>query len=202
LEPPASAFFRPFNRYLNRADDAATSSAFVDFGDRGTQIIISRGNNIVFLKRHALGGFELDQRVAERLELPVEDAAALRRQHLFTTTDVSDTSRSSEILDAIQPALDQLGKEIALCLRYCAVTFRGDRPSNIVCGGSEAGSKRQLQNLSRVTEIPILPADPLRGVSVGALSLLADGQVPAEWTTAVGLALKSRRRSQVEKAVA
>lgn len=202
LEPPANAFFRPFNRFLNRADDAETSSAFIDMGDRGTQIIITRGNNIVFLKRHALGGSELDQRVAAKLDVTLEEAAALRRKHLCGSTGGNDGARSNEIFEAIQPSLDQLGKEIALCQRYCAVTFRGDRPANIICGGSEAGSRQVLQHLARVTETPMVLADPLRGLTVGDASPLAQVQDPAEWTTAVGLALKSRRRTPVEKAVA
>jgi len=98
---------------------------------------------------------------------------------------------ADEILTAIQPAVEQLGKEIGLCLRYCAVTFRGPRCESVTCVGGEARSAELLTRLSQAVGVPLRQGHPLRGaVGDGIFSPHElSGGLP-EWTVALGLALK------------
>jgi len=98
---------------------------------------------------------------------------------------------TDDILTAIQPAVEQLGKEIGLCLRYCAVTFRGPRCESVTCVGGEARNAELLNRLSQAVGVPVRQGHPLRGVVGDGIFSPQElsGGLP-EWTVALGLALK------------
>jgi type IV pilus assembly protein PilM len=196
MEPAANSFFRPFERFLQRASDAPRSNAFVDLGGRGSRIIIAQGGNIVFLKTCPVGGEVFDDLVAQALSIAPRRAGALRRRCLQAEGDSPVQSDRASVMEAVKPALDQLGKEIGLCLRYFAVTFRGERPERLTCGGSEVTSPAVLDHLAEVVQMPVEVGEPWRGIDCRGLFSDADlaSGLP-EWTAAVGLALKDTRRA-------
>ena len=200
MEPSFNALFRPFERYLRRASDAEQSNAYVDIGGLGSRIIVTRGVEVAFVKTCPVGGAMLDERVAQRLSLDQASAAELRR-NCMRDTDVSDSERK-EVHEAIRPALEQLGKEIGLCLRYCAVTFRGDRPDMVVCGGSEAGGDVVQRFLSEVTHMPVETADAFRDIDCQNVFGSQGAERPWDWSVAVGLGLKRRRLAATEASAA
>lgn len=194
------AVFRTFERYLRRTDDQEQVNVFADIGWSGTRIIVSRGDRIAFTKSFEEGGAKFDQRVSESLSVDPAEAAELRRQVSAerqaddeagsgsgtTTTGVTETVRA-----AMRPALEQLGKEIGLCLRYYAVTFRGRRPDIITCVGGESLDPYALEFLSEVTGLPCRVGFPLRSMSDVTAVARSDPDGPqADWATVAGLALK------------
>jgi type IV pilus assembly protein PilM len=201
IESCTHAFFRPFARFLERSDDAEQASAFVDIGGRGSRIIIARGSEIVFLKGCPVGGEAIDRAAAEALSLPIEQASTLRMRLLSAEGDGDE--RAAKVRDAIGPILDQLGKEIGLCLRYYAVTFRGERPDQIGGGGAEFAFPYVAQRLSESTQLPVNVAPSLRGI--GHEGVFDDAEVASglpEWSVAIGLALRGQRLVAKELKVA
>ena len=93
--------------------------------------------------------------------------------------------------DAIRGEVDLLGKEIALCLRYCSVTFRGVRPQSVTLTGGEAHDPAVVTLLGEHLNMPCAVAHPLRGIDTSAVDLGGDrrGRL-AEWTLCAGLAAR------------
>jgi len=78
--------------------------------------------------------------VADRLSVDLPKASELRRQDVAARSDGAEPTgeidaTSVEAVNAVVRAgWEQLGKEISLCLRYYAVTFRGHRPDVVMLG--------------------------------------------------------------------
>ena len=203
MEYGANAFFRPFERFLERESDAEFTGTYVDIGHSGSRIIIVRGNNIVFLKNCSSGGRSLDELVANKLGITTDEAWEERHRILTEHEDWKANERAAEIVSAMTPGLDQLGKEIGLCLRYYAVTFRGEKPDRIVFGGSEVSHHAVREYLTEATQMEVVTGDPFRGIKIPQQleDVFAESGLP-EWTTAIGLALKNARRVNKEVKVA
>lgn len=199
------AVFRGFERFFRRDEDRGKVNAFVDLGYSGTRVIISRGSDLIFFKAIPVGGERFDELVSERLDLTLEDARQIRTQSSPSFEGPpGESGRESPggppggnntrhaVLDAIRPALDQLGKEIALCLRYCSVTFRGLRSELITAVGGEARNRDMLRVLSDHVNVPFRVGEPMRNVTTECGADTPDRRAgQPEWATAVGLALKS-----------
>ncbi len=204
IDAPPCAVFRVFEQFLQRAEDVNEVNVFLDVGCGGTRVLVTRGKDIVFFKSIAVGGRRFDQLTATGLGLTVHEAAELRiRLHrqgaVETAGQESDTlgdelvgeSMRQAVLQAVRPAYEQLAKEIALCLRYCSVTFRGMRPEAVTVVGGEACMQDMLRVLADQLNLQFRTGRPLK--HTGMEKLLAgterrNGQ--PEWATALGLALK------------
>jgi type IV pilus assembly protein PilM len=194
------AAFRPFERFLRREADADEVNAFVDLGYSGTRITVVRGREIVFLKTFDIGAARFDGLVSEHLSIDPQEARDLRRRLAAAEQELAEpqdepvpTATRKEAWQAIRPAADQLGKELALCLRYCAVTFRGPRCQSVTCVGGGALGAGLLEQLGEAMGVPARKGHPLRNVACDGVFSMADqctGQ--PEWATAFGLALKPR----------
>lgn len=194
------AVFRGFERFLRRTEDANESNLFVDLGYSATRVIVSRGPEIIFIKSVPIGGRRFDELVAEQLSLSQLEAIQVRlrlhRQHIATVTGqgagepVAENVRRAA-LDALRPALEQLGKEIGLCLRYCSVTFRGQRADAATVVGGEASDLDILRVLSDQVNLPFHTGRPMRNLGFELDNDGADRRTgQPEWATALGLALK------------
>ena len=200
IDAAPSAVFRPFEQYLRRADDREQVNVFVDIGWSGTRITITRGSRIAFTKSFEVGGSRFDRLVAEDRSVNLAKASELRRQVAAGHSEHSESScpvdlAAIEAVDAaVRAGIEQLGKEIGLCLRYYAVTFRGRRPDTITCVGGEALDTHLLAELSDVTGLPCRPGFPLRGLNCGGAFREEENHGPmADWTTVAGLSMKSLR---------
>lgn len=196
IETAANAFFRPFERFLQRSSDAEVPVALVEVGYRGAQITLARGGDIVFAKHCDVGGAEFDRAISQSMRIPLHEATALRDQEWG---DPDRDSFSGDISSAIQGLLQKLAKEISLSLRYFSVTFRGDRPECVHLGGRET-SMALSQMLAEEIDMPVELADPFRGIDTQRASELGrrkfDG---AGWTRAVGLALRRLKSVSARK---
>jgi type IV pilus assembly protein PilM len=161
--------------------------------------VIARGREIVFIKTIPIGGLVFNRAVAECLELAVTEAEALRRRIgrrgcLSTAPVLPDEQHQRvyrAVADAIRPHLEDLANEIALCLRYYAVTFRGARPEKITFTGGESQNAAIPATLGERLGVEAVAGDPLRGVKIDHLGPVLDrrGRL-SEWTTAFGLSMK------------
>lgn len=191
------AVFRPFERFLRRGEDVDQVNAFVDLGYRDARIAIARGQELIFLKSIGVGGQRFDELVAECLSVDLSEARRMRRAMVTDAAesverpDSAPPATQSQVRSAIRPAVEKLGKEIGLCLRYCAVTFRGPRCDSVTCVGGEALDCELLDELSAIIGVPARKGHPLRGAT--GKGVFTDAQQRTgqpQWATAFGLALK------------
>lgn len=196
LTPCAVA--RSFIRYLRRSEDASAVNVFMEIGRRGSCVVITRGTEIVFIKLIDIGGDEMNAAVARAMKLSATEAAELRvrimRDSAGRKGDPGHTASSeiqARVQDALRPLAERISRDVQLCLRYFAVTFRGQRPDSLTLIGGEAHEPVLMNVLTREVDIPCTIGNPLRGVGRAELTATREQKTlqPA-WSVAMGLALR------------
>jgi type IV pilus assembly protein PilM len=199
IDAEPACLFRAFERFLRRDADASVVSVLADIGQSGTRVIISRGRQVKFLKWIEIGGRRFDQAVADHLHLSLQDAHQLRARLMrqgwegaaTAAEAVGGTDVYNAMRDAVRPVLEELGKEVNLCLRYCAVTFRGGRASGVTLLGGQAYDPCLRDQMSEATNLACTCGRPLQGVDLSRVDLGTDMRGPmSEWAVAAGLALR------------
>ena len=221
------ALFRSFERLLRRQEDIERTVVFVDVGSRFTTVVFGHGRGISFVKQIPIGGEKFDRDVAARLGIEVNEAEMLRGRLRMESDfsaperDLEDESPTSSeqrldastrqvMVDAIGVGAGELAREIALCLRYYTVTFRGRRANNVFLSGGEAYETVLLDVLRRQLDVGVEVAQPLRSFDqLNAKFNSRRQDLLCEWAVAVGLSLKgwqevpansrSRRSPEAEK---
>lgn len=213
LEPEAidaapCAMARSFARFLRREEDAGAINVFVDVGRAGASVVVTRGPEVVFVKTIGIGGARFDEAVAERLGMPLDQANEVRLRIMqtgqrrrsgdadlpATAESVVPNSMREQVADAVRPSVEHLAKELQLCQRYFAVTFRGPRADSITIVGGEAHEPALLSCLAPMVDVPCLVGDPLRGIE-----FTHEGRLPGTWThrpgwaVAAGLAMRGSK---------
>lgn len=177
----------------------------VDVGYLASKVVIASAGRVLFFKVIEVGGQHLDQAVAQRLNLSIEQAAQLRRsadpaEHGLENDKLFGVEQSGQvgqaIQDAVRPMVSQLAKELSLCLRYYSVTFRGDRPEAVQLVGGEALQQDLAAQIQEGVGLPVQLAGTSSLFSGSSLPnvMTADGNVEA-WATAIGLALREKSSS-------
>lgn len=192
------AVARSFVRFLRRSEDSAAVNVFLDVGGRGSSIVITRGTDICFMKLLEVGGEQMNAAVAKALNLAPDQAAELRvrimREGASGQTDIAsiipDEIRA-RAADAIRPHAERICRDMQLCLRYLAVTFRGQRPGTLTLVGGEAHEPELHRVFSSALDIPCTIGHPLRGMGRLELALTREERTLAPaWSVAAGLALR------------
>lgn len=203
LEPVAldiapCAVARSFIRFLRRAEDAESVNVFLDVGWNGTCIVITRGTHMMFLKVIEVGGKHFNAAVAKALDISPQEAADLRLRVMRSSSgrraeDQKGVPEDVEAaaLDAVRPLVERLARDVQLCLRYFAVTFRGQRPDSLTLVGGESHEPALEAIIFSSVDVPCTIGHPLRGISNAGLIGGRDRRSfqPA-WTVACGLALR------------
>src|SRR5439155_3053917 len=125
-----------------RREDEQEVHVLVDIGARRSQVVIGRGREISFMKGIDIGSSHLHDAISRKLEITTEEARGLRRRLIEggeaevvdAPADASSAKRDpvrQAVFDATRSTMEELSREIALCLRYYSVTFRGQRPNKV-----------------------------------------------------------------------
>ncbi|MBL7214461.1 MAG: pilus assembly protein PilM [Phycisphaerae bacterium] len=185
------ALFRSFQATLRRREDREVVSVFVDLGTKYTMVIIGKGQEITFVKQIPIAGDQLNQQVASRLGIEIDEAVQLRIRLRDPQASQIDAETARAVIDAMTNSIEDLAHEISLCFKYYAVTFRGQRPAEAVFAGGEAYEAALMDALRRHLGVNIRIAEPLRGydLSKANFNRRRNPQM-CEWAIAVGLALK------------
>ncbi|MCC7293524.1 MAG: pilus assembly protein PilM [Phycisphaerales bacterium] len=196
------AMFRSFERFLQRDSDAEQVNAFVDLGFLGTRIVLTRGAEVMLLKGVDLGARNMLDAIADRCGVD-----ALRAEELYlaaaATDDPGRANQMSEttprqVYEVIEPLVQQIGREVALCLKYASVTFKGAHSSTVTCVGGLAADDKILGWLCSMLGLPAKAGHPFRGIdpaphqrgkSGGGLAAPDRRAANGAWATALGLAL-------------
>lgn len=90
LEPAPVSLARCVSREARREADQQNVRVLADVGRSTTKVVMLRGDRVVFFKPIEIGGRQLDEAVANKLDLSIEDASELRRK--LSTDDVTAMS--------------------------------------------------------------------------------------------------------------
>ena len=193
------ALFRSFQTTLRRREDRDLVSVFVDLGTRYSTVIIGKGQEISFIKQIPIAGQQLNEQVAAKLEIEMDDAIQLRGRLRDPNSETVDSETRRAVVDAMSSSIEDLAHEISLCFKYYSVTFRGQRPDEAVFAGGEAYESALMDALKRHLGMDIIIAEPLRGFDLsGANFNRRPNPQMCEWAIAVGLAMKGIRQERKE----
>lgn len=193
LDPVPCALYRAFQGTFRRQEDQSMVSVFVEVGSHSTTVVIGRGQEIAFIKQIPIGGEILNDQVARKLGVSINEAVILRdklRNESDREIEIDSSTRQS-VIDAMSETIEDLAKEVSLCFRYYAVTFRGERPQEVYFAGGEAKEMTLINALKRHLGVEIKIAHPLRGFDMSRFTISSDN--PSElcqWAIAVGLSMK------------
>lgn len=206
-EPRFAAIARALSRRLRREADVVDVRAVLHVEREGATVLVLRGDRIAFCREIPIGGEALDRAVAARLSVPVESAAHLRAQRIAHARGLGepvDNVTEEAALAATRATLDALAGEVALCLRYFGVTFRGGQPARVILSGTDGAEPRLggiIDEVCRSTvvscESEVPPA--CGGCSFGSIGAPDSGGI-AEWLVAFGLGCRSRSLVAMEEA--
>ncbi|MEX0777599.1 MAG: pilus assembly protein PilM [Phycisphaeraceae bacterium] len=188
------------------ADAEAPARLLLDVGYSTSKALIVRHGRVLFFKLIDIGASHFDQTVAQRLTLPVAEAAQMRRKLAGDTPGRPGESDEAPaffgssrresveraVFEAMRPTAGELAREVALCVRYYSVTFRGRRPEQLLLGGGQAYDPHLLRVLAEDAGLSVAPARPLAGIDVSRVPILhqASGTL-SQWMTATGLSLRN-----------
>jgi len=175
-----AALLRSLAAQFRRDDEREQRTLIVHIGYSVTGILIAQDDEALFIKYIDFGGRHLDQAVSRALETPLAQANALRREP--EGDGESDIARS--VAEAQQPAAERLVKEVAMCVRYHSVTFRGKPIERLLIGGGEA-SRFLVDLFSQRLAIEAHLSDPFRRIAAERRRTRT-----GSWDIAAGLALR------------
>ena len=162
------------------------SVGLLDINERSSEFIITQNEQLIFYKHVEIGGHHLDTAVAQKLGISLAEAMQMRAR---LASDVAEESAplAQAIQDAIRPSLEELARELDMCMRYFVVTFRSSRPELIALTGRQSNCPRILETLSNILGVRTESSQPLRGVA--ELHDVARPDRSGEWAVAAGLSL-------------
>ena len=148
----------------------------------------------------------LDVATSEVLGMDPASASALRRDRLMASSrsHSMDDAVQAGSSDAVSQILQRLVEDVALCLRHCAVAFRGARPECIVLSGREALEPGFCEILESGTGIPVTLDDENRTIDSLGTALRKNGlrsESASAWTAAFGLASRPVRPGRTSNTV-
>ena len=202
LEPVAidagpCALFRSFERLLLRTEDAEEVTFIVDIGNSSSKVVIGHGSELIFIKIINIGTRNINEAVARELGLSYGEAAKVRKRLASNNASdkmvesTKDDEMEKEIHTASWPVLTELAKEISLCMRYHAVTFRGFRPKSLKFTGGEAYFQETAEFLTRTLSIPVETGHPFKYLNTSKVDVMGNRRRPAPiWAVCVGLGLR------------
>ena len=160
----------------------------LDIGHKGSQVFITRGDELVFYKFIDIGGQKINEAIAAKLGITPAEALQMRARLIVDPAASEESAPLAKALhDAMRAPLEELAKELDMCMRYFVVTFRGSRPETILLSGRQAGCSQVRETLAAALQLHVEEAQPLRGVQD-----LGDAARPdrsGEWAVAAGLSL-------------
>jgi len=207
VEPRFAAIARALSRRARRDADVTDVRAVLHIEQEGAVVLVLRGDRISFCREIPTGGATLDRAVAERLSVPVESAAALRATRLAAMRGLGapiDAVTEEAALGATRASIDALAGEVALCLRYFGVTFRGGQPARVVLSGPHGAEPRLAGIIEESCRSTVVSCESELPPASAAANLAALGVAGtpsiAEWIACFGLACRSRALALAEAA--
>lgn len=200
---PAS--FVPVSYALQKAAGASyaasgKTAAFIDIGEKNTELIILKGGGLVFSRKIPVTGSDFTKSMTGVLvsdrgktQLTLEEAEKIKREigiPAETESRIIDGKISSvQILSMLRMPLEQLASEIARCLDYYREETGAGKVDSIVLSGGGASLGGLVKFLSEELGMEVKLSDPLENLKVEKDAVRDRDKVSHRLALAVGSAL-------------
>lgn len=159
---PVSVDLIPFA--LTRMHSQPGNVAFIDIGERTTNVIVASNGIPQFVRIIATGGNDLTEALSGRLQVSREQAELIKLGLGLGTDGVAP-----EHLPAVQimrEVTTELLNSLRNTLAYFSNTHQNEPYTGLVLSGGAAQLKGFSEALSEITRMPITVADPFTHVTV------------------------------------
>jgi type IV pilus assembly protein PilM len=184
VEVEPAALVRSYAAQFRRDDDRQARTLLVHIGYSRTAALVAQGDELLFAKYIDVGGQHFDLAVARHLKMDLHEAVTLRKHNGDRRVDQQDPEVARSIAEATRQMLERLTSELAMCVRYHSVTFRGQPIVRMVVGGGEATSSL-VETLSKHLDMKAELSDPFR-----SLPTIPNLGRKGQWDVAAGLAMR------------
>jgi type IV pilus assembly protein PilM len=165
--------------------------AVVQLGASRSTVIVGRGTRVSFVKSIEIGSAHLQQAISRKLELSLEEASQLRQR--FSDADAASDWRrdpvASAVYDATRALVEELAHQASVCLRYYAISFRGQPIESVQIVGPNSNDPHLRAALAAATSLPIETPDLFRDIDLTAQPSDQTLAKPVAWAAALGLCL-------------
>ena len=160
--------------------------AHIDVGARTTNVIVTSGGVPQFVRIIANGGHDLTSAIADRLEIPAQDAENTKRA--VGLGGVNATEEHAPVVAVIREVTGNLLNSLRNTLGFFANTRQNEPYSGIVLTGGGAQLIGFADALSEMTRIPVVLGDTFGSIDV-AKDAARGTQDQVGLNVALGLAL-------------
>jgi type IV pilus assembly protein PilM len=182
------------HRAATRSGDDTPATALLEIDGDWARLLIARGSSVSFLKNIPVNAAELVATLARTLSISVEEARELRQRTLRTNAGQADDPQDPvrrAVADAGRTQMQSLASEVARCLRYHAVTFRGRQPASLILCGIDADDSQLNTLLASHAAIPVTRLNPFHNIDTSVMRASDRAENRSEWGVAAGLALRT-----------
>lgn len=183
VEPAALA--RSYAAQYRRDEDRQSRALMVHVGYTRTAALVVQGEELLFVKYIDIGGQHLDLAISRHLKMELHEAVSLRKHNGDRRAEMQDPEVVRSVSEGTRQVVERLSTELAMCVRYHSVTFRGHPLVRLVLGGGEA-TQSLLDALARQIDLRCELSDPFRSFA----SVPNVGR-RGQWDVATGLALRT-----------
>lgn len=160
---PVSVDLIPFA--LTRLHTQPGNVAFIDVGERTTNVVIAANGVPQFVRIIATGGNDLTQALASQLEMPHGQALQLKHSLGLGTANVA--AEHLPTVQIIREVTTELLTSLRNTLAYYANIHQNEVYSGLVLSGGGAKLSGFHLALGEITRIPITIVDPFDRVNAG-----------------------------------
>lgn len=176
------------SRSIYRGAQSGDAVVQIDVGAGTTTVVITYAGVPQFVRLIPSGGADLTQALMQRLNLPTDEAEALKRAVGLAPTEPDNEAASFIIREMTTELLNSLRNTV----NYFVNTRHDVGVTRIVLTGGGAYLAGFAQALSEITRLPVIAPDPSHSVGLGK-GVSADDfkQTRGTYLVALGLALGS-----------
>jgi len=183
VEPAALA--RCYAAQYRRDEDRQSRALIVHVGYSRSAALVVQGEELLFVKYIEIGGQHFDLAISRHLKMDLHEAVSLRKHNGDRRAEMQDPEVVRSVTEATRPVVERLASELAMCVRYHSVTFRGHPLVRLVLGGGEA-TPSLLDALARQIDLRCELSDPFR-----SFATVPNVGRRGQWDVATGLAMRT-----------
>lgn len=143
------------------------TEALIDIGARVTNIIVHRGGVPVFVRILLMGGQDITDAVADRLNVALTQAEAMKQQ----IAHAARSAQHEDLFRTVNGQAQDFVDEISGSLDYFSASNPGSRVERILVSGGGSRLDGLLDRLARDTRLPVVAGDPMANLRIGKTGL-------------------------------
>jgi type IV pilus assembly protein PilM len=159
------------------------SSVIIDFGTLSSDVSIFR-DNVVVTGTVPSGGMVFTRSISAKLGVTESEAATIKTHY-----GLASSKKQGEIIEALEPNLSQLAKEISRMIRYYEERYGTQKPiGQVIALGGGANMPGLADYLTNALRLPVRAFDPWNYLGASHLQLPSAPDHPM-YATVAGLSL-------------